>query len=288
MDPQRLQDIVKTLSVDLHPRSYRDTHHLNAIADVIAEHFAAAGGRPEMQVYEAWGRSYKNVRVLFGPSDGKRTIIGAHYDGHEFTPGADDNASGVAGLIELAYLLGADSDIGQVELVAYSTEEPPFFGSDMMGSAVHAKNITEPEKIEGVIVLEMIGYFADNFGSQDAPSLLIKLLYPQRGNFISVVGNMEQRAFTKSVKIGMKGATDLPVYSVNAPRSLPGIDFSDHRNYWNQELPAVMITDTAFYRNKAYHQDNDTWDRLDYDRMGKVVLGVYSAIKQFGTQTPPP
>ena len=126
----------------------------------------------------------------------------------------------------------------------------------------------------------MIGYFTDEFGSQDYPTLLFKLIYPNTGNFIAVVGKMDQRAFTKQVKVGMKGANDLPIRSINAPAGIPGIDFSDHRNYWKFDYDAVMITDTAFYRNEAYHEANDTWDRLNYEKMGQVVQSVYSTIVQ--------
>lgn len=124
----------------------------------------------------------------------------------------------------------------------------------------------------------MIGYFSDEPGSQKVPMLLLRLIYPGTGNFIAVISKLDQRSFTRQVKKGMKGATDLPVYSMNGPERLPGIDFSDHRNYWIFGYPAVMVTDTAFYRNSNYHTKNDTWDTLDYDRMGNVVLAVYSAL----------
>ncbi len=109
---------------------------------------------------------------------------------------------------------------------------------------------------------------------------MLSLIYPSQSNFIGVIGSMEQRAFTKKIKEGMKGATTLPVYSINAPIVIPGIDFSDHRNYWNFGYQAVMVTNTAFYRNREYHKAGDTWDRLDYTKMGAVILGVFNAIQQ--------
>lgn len=275
----RLEEIVRYLSVDCHPRTFGDAENLEKASEYIYNHFTQAGGEVQYQEFEVYKRMYSNVRCVFGKGQGPRLIIGAHYDAHYNTPGADDNASGVAGLIELAYLLSSSDLVGEVELVAYSLEEPPFFATEKMGSHLHAQSIANNEiDIAGVIVLEMIGYFDDQWGSQGAPMLLLRLMYPNRGNFISVVGNISQRPFTKQVKVGMKGAADLDVYSVNAPRELPGIDFSDHRNYWPHEYNAVMITDTAFYRNKAYHTPDDTYDRLDYEKMGNVVLGVYSAI----------
>ena len=160
----------------------------------------------------------------------------------------------MAALIELAHCLGQDSLSCDVELVAYVLEEPPFFGSQQMGSVVHAKQLaTEKATVAGVIVLEMVGYFNDESGSQSYPSILLRLMYPGRGNFIGVVGPWNQGDWIKCIKTGMKGTTDLPVYSIRAPRSIPGMDFSDHRNYWPYGINAVMITDTAFFRNRAYH-----------------------------------
>ncbi len=279
---ERMQTTVRRLSEEFHPRSLRDTHNLAATVAYMKHHFERAGGVTELQEYEvSKGDYYQNLRCFFGDRDGPRLIIGAHYDGCGNTPGADDNASGIAGLIELAYLIGKNPGFGNVELVAYTLEEPPYFGSKYMGSYIHAQSLAEEGvSVLGVVVLEMIGYFTDEASSQDYPALMFKLFYPSRGNFIAVVGNMKQRSFTKNVKLGMKGATDLPVYSLNGPAKVPGIDLSDHRNYWPHGYDAVMVTDTAFYRNKAYHTADDTWDRLNYSKMGKVILGVYSAAER--------
>jgi len=275
-----MKTCVKTLSIDFHPRTYEHQKNLNRTADFIYNQFEKAGGSPTVQFFDTREGQYKNVRCIFGEGKGRRIVIGAHYDSCGITPGADDNASGVAGLIELAYLIGADESVGEVELVAYSLEEPPFFGTQQMGSFFHARSLVEDGiDVQGVIILEMIGYFSDLPGTQDAPMILLKLIYPSRGNYIFVAGHAGQRKFIKQVKVGMKGATDLDVFSISAPRSLPGIDFSDHRNYWPFGFNAVMITDTAFFRNKAYHTAEDTHDRLDYRRMGNTVLGVYSALQ---------
>ena len=285
IDQDRLQDVVKKLSIDFHPRNYRNLPNLDATASYIQQHFEAAGGTVSIQTFEATNKTYKNVGAHFGDSEGPKIIIGAHYDSHRDTPGADDNASGIAGLIELAYLLGNNTPKGNFELVAYSLEEPPFFATEDMGSHFHAEAIHNAgQAVAGVIILEMIGYFTDEPGSQDYPSLLFKLIYPNKGNFIAVIGKTDQRSFTKRIKVGMKGVNDLPLRSISAPKFVPGVDFSDHRNYWKFGYDAVMITDTAFYRNKAYHEGNDTWDRLNYEKMGHVVQGVYSAITQLAEQ----
>lgn len=277
---EKLKEHVNFLSVDCYPRNFATPTQLEKAALYIEEDFTKSGLVVERQDVPARGGKFCNVIAHLNVGKGHKMIIGAHYDSCFKTPGADDNASGVAGLLELGRLL-AKADLNyEIELVAYTLEEPPIFGGSQMGSAVHAKSIhNKNEKIEGVIVFEMIGYFSDKFLSQKYPVPLLYLYYPFNGNFITVVGSMGQREFTKSVKIGMQGSTDLPVCSINAPTSLPGIDFSDHRNYWLYDYQAVMITDTAFYRNTAYHKAEDTLDRLDYERMGQVVLSVFQYLK---------
>jgi Zn-dependent M28 family amino/carboxypeptidase len=279
-DIDRLRTIVKTLSVDFHPRTFRHAENLEKTAAFIESHLKAAGGRVESQNFAVSGDTFRNVRSFFGPESGPTIIVGAHYDSHGVTPGADDNASGVAGLIELAYLLQANPTTQRIELVAYPLEEPPFFATKKMGSYFHAEAVSqESNEIVSVIVLEMIGYFNETRGSQDYPVPLFKLMYPNTGNFIAVIGKLDQRPFISEIKAKMKGAAEIDVYSIAAPTNIPGIDFSDHRNYWEFGYNAVMITDTAFYRNKAYHEVGDTWDRLNYEKMGEVVKAVYNAVK---------
>lgn len=276
VNTELLKKHVKFLTTDCFPRNSSTPGQLEKAALYIEESFIKSGCAVERQKVLARGGDYSNVIARLNVGKGHKMIIGAHYDSCWSTPGADDNASGVAGLLELAGLLAKKDLPYEIELVAYTLEEPPYFGGLMMGSAVHARGLNRnKEKIDGVIVFEMIGYYSDTFLSQKYPIPMLYLYYPFQGNFITVVGSMSQREFTKRIKIGMQGSTDLPVYSINAPTSLPGIDFSDHRNYWLYDYQAVMITDTAFYRNTAYHKSNDTPDRLDYDRMGKVVLSVY-------------
>ena len=284
-DSTRLRADVKMMSETFHPRDWQNVENLNQCADYLAQELEKAGASVEFQDYAALGRDYRNVIGRFGVGSARKIIVGAHYDSCGHTPGADDNASGVAGLLELARLIGADPPDLEIELVAYTLEEPPFFSSPMMGSAIHAGSVADDrERINGVIVLEMIGYYSDEPGSQGYPLPLMKAFYPDRGDFITVVSRWDQGDWIKSVKSSMKGATPLPVYSFRGPQSLPGIGFSDHRNYWPQDIPAVMITNTAFHRNTAYHTSRDTADRLDYTRMGMVVVGVYEAIRRISAQ----
>ena len=280
VDAAKLKEHVVTLSRTYFPRDYSNVENLDKCAEYIRSHLESAGARVSLQEFDTVGATYKNVRGVFGPEDGARVVVGAHYDACRSTPGADDNASGVAGLIELAYLLGRAELELMVELVAFPLEEPPFFETEDMGSAHHARLLRhEGREVRAMIGLEMIGYFRDKFGSQKFPIPVLWLYYPARGNFIAVVGSMTQRKLVRTVKSLMRGSTDLPVHSLNAPRFVPGIDFSDHMNYWDQGYDAVMVSDSAFYRNNNYHEPTDTADTLDYERMAKVVVAVYEAVK---------
>lgn len=283
VDPDALRRHVESICSNCTPRSYVDTRNLARCAGWIGAAFSNVGGRVTNQVYVADGREYSNVIGRFGPEQGPVVVVGAHYDACSGMPAADDNASGVAGLVELAVLFGREAPPCTVELVAYCTEEPPFFATPDMGSVNHAKALkSSGADVRGVIVLEMIGFFSDEAGSQLYPSSLLRLFYPATGDFISVVGNLGQTRLVRQVKRAMRGATDLPVRSINAPTFIAGVDFSDHRSYWDAGFQAVMVTDTSFYRNRAYHTWGDTPDRLDYRRMAKVVIGVYEAVRALG------
>jgi hypothetical protein len=280
LESSRLKAHVLKLSKDYFPRSHTNTINLDRCAEYIRAHFKKAGADTSIQEFMVLGKKYQNVIGSFGDKTGERLVIGAHYDARINTPGADDNASGISGLIELAYLIGKEKLNTDIDLVAYTLEEPPFFGTENMGSAHHAKLLHDQKiKIRCMIALEMIGYFNNVPGSQSYPVPALKIFYPNKGNFIAIVGRLGQRKIVRKIKGLMKGAADLPVYSVNAPLMVPGIDFSDHRNYWQYGYDAVMITDTAFYRNQEYHKPGDTAERLNYELMGKAVIQVFEAIK---------
>jgi hypothetical protein len=279
VDPERLKVHVRKLSEDFFPRNAENIKNLDQVAAYIRSEFELAKGQVWEQEFKVGRETYRNVIANFGPETSERIVVGAHYDAVGLSPGADDNASAVAGLIELAYLLGNTTLPLRVELVAYTLEEPPYFASPFMGSAVHAKSLSEQGiKVRLMLGLEMIGYFSDKKGSQHFPSPLLRLFYPSTGNFVALVGKLDQRSAVMEVKRAMSGVTPLPVYSINAPRIIPGVDLSDHRSYWAQGYPAVMVTDTAFYRNLNYHTADDTYEKLDFERMAMVVEMVYASI----------
>lgn len=263
-------------------RNYQNLESLNFAADYIKHRLELYSNNVTEQHYKAYDNEYKNIIASFGPEEGERIVIGAHYDVCGDQMGADDNASGIAGLLELARLLAKEKLNYRVDIVAYTLEEPPFFRTELMGSAIHAKFCSENNiDIKAMICLEMIGYFNDEKGSQDYPIKALKVVYPNKGNFIAVVGKLGKGKLTRHMKRNMKKGSDIPVVSISAPASLPGIDFSDHLNYWAFDYDAIMITNTAFYRNKSYHEITDTPDRLDYTRMSEVVKGVFFSVLNF-------
>ncbi len=272
--PELLKVHVTALSQKFFPRDHNHPENLNRVADYIRMSFMATGTSVEDQPFEVNGLEYRNIVASYGPDSEEIIVVGAHYDAYDEFPGADDNASAVAGLIEIGRILGANPPASRVVLVAFTLEEPPYFATDNMGSAVYAKSLKDKGiTVKLMICLEMIGYYSDEPGSQLSPSPIMKLFYPSEGNFIAVVDEVFSSQGGR-MKKWMKPRMDLPVYSINAPVFIPGIDFSDHRNFWRYQFPAVMVTDTAFFRNTAYHTENDTSDRLDYRKMAEVTEGV--------------
>jgi Zn-dependent M28 family amino/carboxypeptidase len=268
-DPARISKDVDWLTS--HPRCADTPEELNANAGRIADEFRAAGARVALQPFVARHVEFRNVIAAFGPQTGEALIVGAHYDAFcegDVFPGADDNASGVAGLLELARLLGRERLARPVTLVAFSTEEPPFFASDEMGSAVHARSLRGNER---AIILEMIGCFTKVQPPETTP-WLFRMLYPSSGDYVAVVGRWQDVPLTRAVKRGM--GTAARVISFTGPPS----DTSDHRSYWQAGHEAVMITDTGYLRNPRYHTAADTADTLDYARMAGVVNGVLNAV----------
>jgi hypothetical protein len=285
VDPSRLQAHVHKLSGELGPRDESHIENLERVAAYIKDEFSQTTPFVSEQPYRVQGKSYRNVIARFGPETGERIIVGAHYDTAGPLPGADDNASGVAGLIELARMLGRQPPALRVELVAFTLEEPPYFRTTGMGSSVHAESLRQQNvQVRAMFSLEMIGCFSDARNSQGFPVGVLGALYPSTGNFISVVGGLSDWSLVRRTKGAMRNASPLPVYSINAPSFVTGVDFSDQLNYWHAGYNAVMITDTAFYRNRYYHTAEDTEEKLDYKRMAMVVEGVFAAVSELARQ----
>lgn len=280
-DPHSLRTIVEHLATELPARDYR-SDGLGEASEYIFGEFAKYG-RPEFQIFDVQGTTYRNVLLTIPGRSEDFIVVGAHYDAYLGRPGADDNASGVAGVIELARLLSHETPSTTIVLAAYTLEEPPHYRSPDMGSARHVNALVSSERFPLLMLnLEMIGYFSGEPHSQRYPIPFLSFLWPDAGDFIAVMGRFSDMTALRTIKAAFKGDTVLPVYSLTLPAFVPPIAFSDHRNFWSSGIDALMITDTGFFRNENYHTDYDTADTLDYERMAEVINGTYSALIQFG------
>lgn len=278
----RLEAHVKTLCSHPGGRNYVEKRGLEAAKNYIAARFRSSGYGIGFMEYEFNHDTYANVEAeLRGDTKPDEVIIvGAHYDAVIGAPGADDNGSGVAAVLELADLFRGITLPRTIRFVAFVNEESPFFMTRDMGSYAYAKKAAgEKENIIAMISLEMLGYYRDEPGSQHyLPPL--NFLYPDRGNFIAFVGNLASRSLvTRAIQSFREHAT-FPSQGIAAPALLPGVSWSDHRSFWIHGFPAFMVTDTAFYRNPYYHTPEDTPNTLDYEKMVYVVRGIYEVIKQ--------
>jgi len=280
---------------ELNPaRNWMNAESLKQASGYIADHFAEYGLPVHRQTWMADGREYDNVVARYtSPRPLERNearpllVVGAHYDVAGDQPGADDNASAVAGLLETARLLAElKPDLAyDIELVGYCLEEPPFFGGSDMGSYVHAKSLHDAGiPVKGMICYEMIGYYSDEPGSQPLPDSSLVGLVPTVGNFIGVIGRPENGEFNQAFYQAMAKDSEIEVVGIGLPdqhfpSALSGlVGMSDQRNYWKFGYPALMINDTSFVRNPHYHQVTDTMDTLDFDRLTQAVNSAYRGI----------
>lgn len=280
---QRLRRHVTELA-----RSDRNLQRPDALeraARYIEGAFAEAGLKPRAHVFESAGASVRNIEVDIagGAASGAPVVvIGAHYDSVPGSPGADDNASGVAALLELARMLATQNPAGtaSLRLIAFVNEEPPYFMSTHMGSEAWARRARgRNEPIRGMVSLEMLGSFNDAPGSQAYPPP-IGWFYPDRGNFIAFVGDLGARAFVRQAIGAFRAHATIPSEGVAAPSGIPGIHWSDHWSFRQHGYPAIMVTDTSFFRYPHYHLHTDTPDKLDYERMARVTVGIAAMTKQ--------
>jgi hypothetical protein len=280
-DKERLYNHVAFLTSLEPARNYQNIDSLDKAAAYIKKEFESSGAEAYNQTWTAWGNEYKNIITTFNKGKKRKLVVGAHYDVAGDQPGADDNASAVAGLLELVRLIYNEQPPldYEIEFVAYNLEEPPFFGSHSMGSYVHAKALHDNKvDVIGMICLEMIGYFSDEPNSQPFPSPELAKHYPHIANFIIVVGIEKYNAFNTKVHKLMSNGSAIDVQVIHFPDGNGLAGLSDQRSYWKFGYPALMINDTAFIRNPNYHNKNDTIDTLDFEKMTAVVDSTYKAI----------
>lgn len=269
------------------PRTLARPQTIAATIGYLRSQWAEMGLAVQAETYDALGREATNL-VVDRPGKGRGheiILLGAHYDTVEGTPGADDNASAVAVLLEVSRLLREHQGSRSARYVAFACEEPPYFQCDSMGSQQHARGARQRgEQILGMLCLEMVGYFTTSPGSQEIPPGIPKpfhRLFPSRGDFLAAVGNLASWKLNWAFRRGFRrGTRNLRLFSICLPEAIHEIRLSDNSSFWDQGYPALMLTDTSFLRNPHYHRASDTPETLDYGRMTEVTLGVAAAMKR--------
>ena len=252
-------------------------------ARYIEEQFQYYGVSTRSIEYEASGKRFRNIEAeLRGTGDGASVVvIGAHYDSLVGTVGANDNASGVAALLELARLCSTKAYRQSVRFVAFANEEPPYFKSPKMGSLVYAQRIRDDgDHVTGMLALETLGFYTDEPLTQQFPLPLLRLFYPQEGNFIAFVGNLRSSGLLRESVSAFRANTAFPSEGIVAPGWLVGVDWSDHWSFWNIDVPAIMATDTALFRYPYYHTDRDTPDKINMAALARVTAGLQGVIEE--------
>jgi hypothetical protein len=280
-DTALIRSHLTALTKTAQPRVYYNVEQLDETARYIENVFGRYADTVLMQEYTAHGSVYRNVVCSFGTANKKRIVIGAHYDVCGDQEGADDNASGVVGLLELARMLQGQKLSYRIDLVAYSLEEPPYFRTPYMGSYVHARSLSDSHtEVYGMVSFDMIGYFSDEKKSQSYPLGFLSLFYGKRGNYITLIKKTGSGRFARRFTRHYKSTNAIRAKKFTAPGSLPGISYSDHANYWKFGYSALLITDTSIFRNSNYHLKSDTMETLDINRMANVIDGVFLTLKK--------
>lgn len=276
----RLQAHVYKLAGEIGQRNIWRQQTMEAAVRYIEKAWVELGYEVKKQEYTAYNTIAANLEIeLRGTSKPNEIIIvGAHYDSVLNSPGANDNASGVAALLELSRLLANNRYPRTIRLAAFANEEPPFYFTDDMGSRKYAsRSRRNNEQIVAMLSLETIGYYSENSGSQKYPFPL-SAFYPDTANFIAFVGNIPSRHLVRQAIDAFRKHAKFPSEGLAAPGLMTGIGWSDHWSFWQEGYPAVMITDTAFFRYPYYHTAQDTPEKLDYGRMSRVVAGIFHVL----------
>jgi hypothetical protein len=280
----RLEAHIAVLADEIGPRNIYLPDKLDAAARYIRAFWEKTGYEVRIQTFTVQDVPCRNLAVEISghTKSDEIVLVGAHYDTVSWAPGANDNGSAVAALLELSRLFSTASTSRTLRFVAFANEEPPFFKTNSMGSLVYAKACQKrKENIVAMVCLETIGYHRDAPKTQRYP-FPFRFFYPDTGNFIAVVGNLGSRRLVKSFTRRFMTESDFPIECVATFGFLTGIDWSDHWSCWHCGYPAVMITDTALFRYPYYHSSEDTPDKIDYPRLARVTHGLYRALANTG------
>jgi peptidase M28-like protein len=271
------------MAIASEPHNVAHYEALEASARYIEESLTALGYEVRPQVYEAYGFAVRNLEATIEPAAGEAEaasiIIGAHYDSSGDAPGANDNGTGVAAVIELARLLKGAPVKRRIRLVLFVNEESPFFKTTDMGSYRYAALLAEHgEKVAGMLSLETLGFYSEEAGSQTYPAPF-SYFFPDRADFIAFVGMPGSRGLVHRVIGAFRRHAAFPSIGGVAPGAIPGIDWSDHWSFAQHGFPALMVTDTALFRYPHYHRQTDTPDKIDYERLARLTRGLERAIR---------
>lgn len=281
---EELRRHVQVLASDIGERHIWNAGSLDAAAGYILRHFSGAGLSVTEERFAVRGAEVANVIAEVEPSvpetETETVVVGAHYDSVVGTVGANDNASGVAALLELARLQAERPRRRRIRFVAFVNEEPPFFLTSEMGSRRHARRCRERgERVSAMLALETLGCYSDRRFSQSYP-FPFGLFYPRTGNFVAFVGNLRSRALVRRCIGTFRRRAAFPSEGTAAPGYLPGVFWSDHWSFWREGYPALMVTDTALFRYGYYHLAGDTPEKLDYGRLARVVAGLARVVEE--------
>lgn len=276
-----LERHVRVLSDSIGQRHEGSYRALQRASSYLSAQLAQMGYQVDTLAFQVGQRWYYDLeaRVPGTRLAGESIVVGAHYDTVEDTPGADDNASGTAAVLELARQFIGARPARTIRFVLFPNEEPPFFATSHMGSWHYAARAADRgDRIVAMMALETIGYYSTQPGSQRYP-FPFSFFYPHRGDFIAFVGNLASRGLMREAIDTFRQAVRFPSQGAAAPGLIPGVSWSDHQSFWLHGYRAIMISDTAPFRNRNYHQSGDTADTLDYDRMARVVSGLRAVIE---------
>ncbi len=283
---ERLEAHVRHLAGQIGWRNVFRPKGLEAALRYIEDEWRAQGYAVELQWFEARDVRCANLEVTRSGSTRPTEIIliGAHYDSVLGSPGANDNASGVAAMLELSRLMAERSPARTIRFVAFANEEPPFFRTREQGSVVYARAAKERgDDIRLMASLETMGFFSDARRSQNYPPLF-RYFYPDRGNFLGLVSDLRSREAMLRLAEAFRSHSDFPLEHTATLRFIPGVAWSDHRSFWREGYRAVMITDTAFYRYMHYHTAQDTPDKLTYPEFAQATAALFEAFAALASE----
>ncbi|AFY53179.1 putative aminopeptidase [Rivularia sp. PCC 7116] len=278
-----LQKDINKLAIEIGARNYNNYENINTAADFLKSSFQEAGYQVNKQEYKIDNKTFTNLEVEIKGVEkpDEIVIIGGHYDTAFTSPGANDNGSGVAAVLELARRFADKKPNKTLRFVEFTNEEPPYFWTENMGSLVYAKGCKERnENVVAMLSLETMGYFSEEEGSQKYPFPL-NLIYPSQGNFIAFVGDINSSWLVKKTIDLFRKQVQFQSEGVAIFGQIPGVGWSDHWSFWEQDYQALMVTDTAPFRYKHYHTLEDIPDKIDYEKFARVVAGLEKVVGEF-------